>query len=229
MSNWISDYYTLKVHRTQPFIKSILPTLKTLSMRYRPDQYDQTACDGLNKTATHGGCPLTCEGIGLAGNVCPVVLACSDLNGCSTTSLVGFGFNPTIVRAPEHLRRHNIEFIGTDRFEQNNKSVRPRGGGVGEKGWVGGGGGGGSCCLRHGLRCPHRMVKCRNPNLRRYIRNNSSTARLLLLNKGLQVLHRAEIYGGRCMRPRYSVFDCHPPRLHIPADTPKQTYRHDVV
>ena len=125
MSNWISDYYTLKVHRTQPFIKSILPTLKTLSMRYRPDQYDQTACDGLNKTATHGGCPLTCEGIGLAGNVCPVVLACSDLNGCSTTSLVGFGFNPTIVRAPEHLRRHNIEFIGTDRFEQNNKSVRP--------------------------------------------------------------------------------------------------------
>lgn len=73
------------------------------------------------------------------------------------------------------------------------------------------------------------MVKCRNPNLRRYIRNNSSTARLLLLNKGLQVLHRAEIYGGRCMRPRYSVFDCHPPRLHIPADTPKQTYRHDVV
>merc|ERR1740130_381090 len=137
-------------------------------------------------TATHGGCPLTCEGIGLAGNVCPVVLACSDLNGCSTTSLVGFGFNPTIVRAPEHLRRHNIEFIGTDRFEQNNK-----------------------------------MVKCRNPNLRRYIRNNSSTARLLLLNKGLQVLHRAEIYGGRCMRPRYSAVDA---RLLVAGSTLYMSY-----
>ena len=92
-------------------------------MRYRPDQYDQTACDGL-KTATHGRCPPTCEGLGLAGNVCPVVLACSDRNGCSMTPLVGFGFNPTIVRAPEHLRRSGVEFIGTDRFEQNNKSVR---------------------------------------------------------------------------------------------------------
>ena len=92
-------------------------------MRYRPDQYDQTACDGL-KTATHGRCPPTCEGLGLAGNVCPVVLSCSDPNGCSMTPLVGFGFNPTIVRAPEHLRRSGVEFIGTDRFEQNNKSVR---------------------------------------------------------------------------------------------------------
>jgi len=108
------------------------------------------------------------------------------LNGCSTTSLVGFGFNPTIVRAPEHLRRHNIEFIGTDRFEQNNK-----------------------------------MVKCRNPNLRRYIRNNSSTARLLLLNKGLQVLHRAEIYGGRCMRPRYSAVDA---RLLVAGSTLYMSY-----
>ena len=98
-------------------------------MRYRPDQYDQTACDGL-KTATHGRCPPTCEGLGLAGNACPVVLACSDPNGCSMTPLVEFGFNPTIVRAPEHLRRRGVEFIGTDRFEQNNKSVRAAGGGA---------------------------------------------------------------------------------------------------
>ena len=68
--------------------------------------------------------------------------------------------------------------------------------------------------LRHGLPCARRKVRCRNPNLHRYIRNNSSTARLLLLDKGLQVLQRAEIYGGRCMRPRYSVLDCHPPPAH---------------
>ena len=47
------------------------------------------------------------------------------------TPLVGFGYNPTIVRAPEHLRRGGVEFIGTDRFEQNNKSVRAAGGGWG--------------------------------------------------------------------------------------------------
>ena len=94
-------------------------------MRYRPDQYDQTACDGL-KNATHGACPPTCEGLGLAGDVCPVVLRCSGSNGCSMRPLVGFGFNPTIVRAPEHLRRGGVEFIGTDRFEQNNKSVGER-------------------------------------------------------------------------------------------------------
>jgi hypothetical protein len=101
-----------------------------------------------------------------------VVLACSNLNGCSTTPLVGFGFNPTIVRAPEHLRRGGVEFIGTDRFEQNNK-----------------------------------MVTCHNHNLHRYIRNNSSTARLLLLDKRQRVLKRTEIYGGRCMRFRYSAVD----------------------
>ena len=123
---WLSH----QQQRTTPFTLPNLPRghtrngpMREPGMRYRPDQYDQTACDGL-KTATHGRCPPTCEGLGLAGNVCPVVLACSDRNGCSMTPLVGFGYNPTIVRAPEHLRRGGVEFIGTDRFEQNNKSVR---------------------------------------------------------------------------------------------------------
>ena len=169
-------------------------------MRYRPDQYDQTACDGL-KNATHGACPPTCEGLGLAGDVCPVVLRCSGSNGCSMRPLVGFGFNPTIVRAPEHLRRGGVEFIGTDRFEKNNKSVGER---RERRGYRNG------RSLRRGLWCAHRKVTCRNPNLHRYIRNNASTARLLLLDKGLRVLQRAQIYGGRCMRPRYSALDCHP-------------------
>ena len=124
---WLSH----QQQRTTPFTLPNLPRghtrngpMREPGMRYRPDQYDQTACDGLNETATHGRCPPTCEGLGLAGNVCPVVLACSDRNGCSMTPLVGFGYNPTIVRAPEHLRRGGVEFIGTDRFEQNNKSVR---------------------------------------------------------------------------------------------------------
>ena len=105
-------------------------------MRYRPEQYDQTACDGLKSATQHGACPPTCEGLGLAGDVCPVVLSCSGSNDCSKRPLVGFGFNPTIVRAPEHLRRGGVEFIGTDRFEQNNRSVtgqRAQPGGVGRR------------------------------------------------------------------------------------------------
>ena len=141
-------------------------------MRYKPNQYDRTACDGLRNATAGGGCPSTCKGLGLAGDACPLVLSHSKSSGISRMPLAGFGFNPTIVRAPAHLRRRGTEFIGTDRFERNNK-----------------------------------RVACRNPNLHAYIRNNASTARLLLLDRNLCVLQRSRIRGDRCMAHRYSAVD----------------------
>ena len=86
-------------------------------MRYQPAQYDRSACTGMRKATADGSCPNSCAGLGLAGNVCPVVLDC---HRC-VQSLTGFGFNPSVVRAPAHLRRGGIAYIGTDRFEPNNK------------------------------------------------------------------------------------------------------------
>lgn len=86
-------------------------------MRYLPTQYDRSACAGMRKATADGSCPDSCAGLGIAGNVCPVVLDC---HRC-VQSLTGFGFNPSIVRAPPHLRRGGIAYIGTDRFEPNNK------------------------------------------------------------------------------------------------------------
>ena len=139
-------------------------------MRYRPNQYDQTACDGMREATARGGCPSTCQSLGLAGDACPVVLSRS--RDISIVPLAGFGYNPSIVIAPAPLQHMGIAYIATDRFEQNNK-----------------------------------MVLCRNRNLHRYVRDNTSTARLLLLNHRMDVLQRARIRGNRCMVHRFSAVD----------------------
>jgi len=53
----------------------------------------------------------------------------------------------------------------------------------------------------------NKRVLCRNRNLHRYIRNNASTARLLLLDHKMEVLQRDRIRGNRCMVHRFSAVD----------------------
>ena len=67
-----------------------------------------------------------CEGLGTAGDACPIVLPCarggeaSD-SGCSVSQFKGAGYNPTAIPVPDDIRRmalsagYNVSFLGSTR------------------------------------------------------------------------------------------------------------------
>ena len=67
-----------------------------------------------------------CEGLGTAGDACPVVLPCTRGSwtpiGCAVEELTGFGYNPSAIPAPAAVKdlvyrrlNLNISFLGTTR------------------------------------------------------------------------------------------------------------------
>ena len=67
-----------------------------------------------------------CEGLGTAGDACPIVLACQRApwpseGGCTVEPLVGFGYNPSAIPAPSDLRAAaqraglDVAYFGTTR------------------------------------------------------------------------------------------------------------------
>eukprot|EP00966_Prymnesium_polylepis_P258600 5972942-Prymnesium_polylepis.1 len=98
------------------------------SLRWKPGQYEASACNGL----------------GTAGGVCPaVLLPCrirlapwdadvADRHDCLVQPLPEFGFNAVVTPAPAGMLRAlrqsypRLRYIGVDRFEPNNRPVHCR-------------------------------------------------------------------------------------------------------
>ena len=152
-------------------------------VRYPLNQYDRSPCANL----------------GLAGNVCPIVLGCAVLrpwlehgassaegrapapagSTCPARGLGGLGFNPSIVPAPPAVRAAasrfgDVHYVAADRFEWTNPQVR----------------------------CGNRDV---GPSAGGA--HNHSATRLFLLDRQFRVLYRRNIYGGSCAQGRNHVTD----------------------
>ena len=159
------------------------PAAEYRPVRYPLRQYDRSPCANL----------------GLAGNVCPIVLGCAVLrpwlergalsakehapatsgSNCTVRGLGGLGFNPSIVPAPPAVRAAasrfgDVHYVATDRFEQTNPQVH---------------------CLAQNV----------GPSTGG-ARNHSAT-RLLLLGRDFRVLCRRHLYGGSCAKGRNRVTD----------------------
>ena len=93
--------------------------------KYRPSQYERSACNGLGTT----------------GNVCPeILLPCAVLNssrsllmseGCSVAPLHGLGFNPSILpidisMLPSLPVARPPAYLVADRYQRHNKKVACR-------------------------------------------------------------------------------------------------------
>ena len=176
-------------------MSAVLLSLPTAALRerYGPRKYDHSPCAGL-----------------AAGDVCPaVLLPCAlpnrawnpaDLgaDGCRIDRLgPGFGFNPSIVRAPPeplaelppHLR--NASYVAVDRFEANSN-----------------------------FRCP-AGASVLNENVPSRSRGAFTQARLHLLDAELRVLASAPVEGGRCVSGIFRVGDS---RLHVIGSSLWATY-----
>ena len=176
-------------------MSAVLLSLPTAALRerYGPRKYDHSPCAGL-----------------AAGDVCPaVLLPCAlpnrawnpaDLgaDGCRIDRLgPGFGFNPSIVRAPPeslaelppHLR--NASYVAVDRFEANSN-----------------------------FRCP-AGASVLNENVPSRSRGAFTQARLHLLDAELRVLASAPVEGGRCVSGIFRVGDS---RLHVIGSSIWATY-----